>query len=54
MARLGKAKIEVLNRSMRLMVKKAGDIEPAPDAECIVKQDNNLSLIEFEHVDDAV
>jgi replication factor A1 len=54
MARLGKAKIEVLNRSMKLMVRNAGDIELAPDAECIVKQDNNLSLIEFERVDDAV
>jgi replication factor A1 len=51
MVRLRNAKIEVLKGSMRLMVKKAGDIEPAPDVEFIVKQDNNMSLIEFDRVD---
>ncbi|MCI45333.1 hypothetical protein A2U01_0066572, partial [Trifolium medium] len=51
MIKLKNAKIELYKNSMRLMVNSEGDIEPSQAAEFIVKQDNNVSLLEWERVD---
>lgn len=47
---LRNAKIDMFKGSMRLAVDKWGRIEVADPADFTVKQDNNLSLIEFELV----
>jgi replication factor A1 len=52
--RLRNARVEVPNGSMKLMVRRAEDIEDAPDAAFTVKLDNNLSLIEWDRIDVAV
>ncbi|GAU32191.1 hypothetical protein TSUD_68620 [Trifolium subterraneum] len=42
--RLRNARIDLLNNNMRLKVQSATDIEDAPAAEFIVKEENNMSL----------
>lgn len=44
------AKIDMFKGSMRLAVDKWGRIEVTDPAEFVVKEDNNLSLIEYELV----
>lgn len=45
---LRNAKIDMFKGSMRLVVDRSGRIEPTEPADFEVKEDNNLSLIEFE------
>ncbi|GLJ45639.1 hypothetical protein SUGI_0960620 [Cryptomeria japonica] len=45
---LRNAKIDMFRGSMRLSVDRWGQIEPTGDANFELKEDNNLSLIEFE------
>jgi len=47
---LRNAKIDMFKGSMRLAVDKWGRVEPADDADFVVKEDTNFSLIEFELV----
>ncbi|XP_061371439.1 uncharacterized protein At4g28440-like [Gastrolobium bilobum] len=47
---LRNAKIDMFKGSMRLAVDKWGRIEVAEPAEFVVKEDNNLSLVEYELV----
>ncbi|KAJ0985828.1 hypothetical protein J5N97_004184 [Dioscorea zingiberensis] len=47
---LRNAKIEMFKGSMRLAVDKWGRVDVADPAEFTVKEDNNLSLLEFEPV----
>jgi replication factor A1 len=47
---LRNAKIDMFKGSMRLAVDKWGRVEPADDADFVVKEDNNFSLIEYELV----
>ncbi|WOL03152.1 hypothetical protein Cni_G11872 [Canna indica] len=47
---LRNAKVDMFKGSMRLAVDKWGRIEVTDDADFTVKEDNNLSLIEFELV----
>lgn len=51
---LRNAKIEVFKGSMRLSVDRSGRVEITEQADFSVKEDNNLSLIEFERVDVVV
>lgn len=44
------AKIDMFKGSMRLAVDKWGRVEAAEPADFTVKEDNNLSLVEFELV----
>lgn len=44
------AKIDMFKGSMRLAVDKWGRVEVAEPADFTVKEDNNLSLVEFELV----
>lgn len=44
------AKIDMFKGSMRLAVDKWGRIEVTEPAEFVVKEDNNLSLVEYELV----
>ncbi len=44
------AKIDMFKGSMRLAVDKWGRVEVAEPADFIVKEDNNLSLVEYELV----
>jgi len=44
------AKIDMFKGSMRLAVDKWGRIEVTDPSEFVVKEDNNLSLIEYELV----
>lgn len=45
---LRNAKVDMFKGSMRLVVDRSGRIEPTEPADFEVKEDNNLSLIEFE------
>uniref|UniRef100_A0A2P2PUB1 Single-stranded DNA binding protein Ssb-like OB fold domain-containing protein n=1 Tax=Rhizophora mucronata TaxID=61149 RepID=A0A2P2PUB1_RHIMU len=47
---LRNAKIDMFKGSMRLAVDKWGRIEAAEPANIVVKQSNNLSLVEYELV----
>ncbi|KAJ6829007.1 uncharacterized protein M6B38_359375 [Iris pallida] len=47
---LRNAKIDMFKGSMRLAVDKWGRVEPTDPAEFTVKEDNNLSLVEYELV----
>lgn len=47
---LRNAKIDMFKGSMRLAVDKWGRVEVTEPADCTVKEDNNLSLIEYELV----
>ncbi|KAJ0989089.1 hypothetical protein J5N97_007445 [Dioscorea zingiberensis] len=47
---LRNAKIDMFKGSMRLAVDKWGRVEVAEPAEFTVKEDNNLSLVEYELV----
>ena len=47
---LRNAKIDMFKGSMRLAVDKWGRIEPTDPAKFEVKEDNNLSLVEYELV----
>lgn len=47
---LRNAKIDMFKGSMRLAVDKWGRVEPTDPADFTVKEDNNLSLIEYELV----
>uniref|UniRef100_G3MMX2 Single-stranded DNA binding protein Ssb-like OB fold domain-containing protein n=2 Tax=Eukaryota TaxID=2759 RepID=G3MMX2_AMBMU len=47
---LRNAKIDMFKGSMRLAVDKWGRVEPTDAADFTVKEDNNLSLIEYELV----
>lgn len=47
---LRNAKVDMFKGSMRLAVDKWGSVEPTDAADFTVKEDNNLSLIEFELV----
>lgn len=47
---LRNAKIDMFKGSMRLAVDKWGRVEAADPAEFTVKEDNNLSLVEYELV----
>jgi len=47
---LRNAKIDMFKGSMRLAVDKWGRIEPTDPANFDVKEDNNLSLVEYELV----
>ena len=47
---LRNAKIEMFKGSMRLAVDKWGRVEITDPADFTVKEDNNLSLLEFEQV----
>lgn len=47
---LRNAKIDMFNGSMRLAVDKWGRIEVTEPAKFVVKEDNNLSLVEYELV----
>lgn len=47
---LRNAKIDMFKGSMRLSVDKWGRIEVAEPADFVVKEDNNLSLVEYELV----
>ncbi|KAF5742302.1 Nucleic acid-binding [Tripterygium wilfordii] len=47
---LRNAKIDMFKSSMRLAVDKWGRIEVTQSAEFVVKEDNNLSLVEYELV----
>ena len=47
---LRNAKIDMFKGSMRLAVDKWGRVELAEPAELTVKEDNNLSLVEYELV----
>ncbi|GAA0174092.1 hypothetical protein LIER_27552 [Lithospermum erythrorhizon] len=51
---LSNAKIDMFKGSMRLAVDRSGKIEVAEPANFSVKEENNMSLIEFEHVDVVV
>lgn len=48
---LRNAKIDMFRGSMRLAVNKWGRIEATEPADFVVKEDNNLSLVEYELVD---
>ncbi|PRQ41011.1 putative nucleic acid-binding protein [Rosa chinensis] len=48
---LQNAKVDMSEDSMRLVVDESGSVEVAEPAGFTVKEDNNLSLIEFERVD---
>lgn len=50
---LRNAKIDMYRGTMRLAVDKWGRIEPTEPADFDVKEDNNLSLIEYELVNVA-
>ncbi|KAL6627046.1 hypothetical protein ACP70R_030772 [Stipagrostis hirtigluma subsp. patula] len=50
---LRNAKIDMFKGSMRLAVDKWGRIEPTEPASFTVKEDNNLSLVEYELVNVA-
>lgn len=47
---LRNAKIDMFKGSMRLAVDKWGRVELAEAADFVVKEDNNLSLVEYELV----
>lgn len=47
---LRNAKIDMFKGSMRLAVDKWGRIEVTEPVEMVVKEDNNLSLVEYELV----
>lgn len=47
---LRNAKIDMFKGSMRLAVDKWGRVEVTEPADFVVKEDNNLSLIEYELV----
>ena len=47
---LRNAKIHMFKGSMRLAVDKWGCIEVTEDAQFVVKEENNLSLVEYELV----
>ena len=47
---LWNAKIDMFRGSMRLAVDKWGRVEVTEDADFEVKEDNNLSLVEYELV----
>ena len=47
---LHKAKIDMFKGSMRLAVDKWGRVEVTEDANFVVKEQNNLSLVEYELV----
>lgn len=47
---LRNAKIDMFKGSMRLAVDKWGRVEVTDPAEFVVKDDNNLSLVEYELV----
>lgn len=47
---LRNAKIDMFKGSMRLAVDKWGRVEVTEPAQFVVKEDNNLSLIEYELV----
>lgn len=47
---LRNAKIDMFKGSMRLAVDKWGRVEVAEDADFVVKEQNNLSLVEYELV----
>lgn len=47
---LRNAKIDMFKGAMRLAVDKWGRVEAADPAEFTVKEDNNLSLVEYELV----
>jgi replication factor A1 len=47
---LRNAKIDMFRGSMRLAVDKWGRVEVTEDADFEVKEDNNLSLVEYELV----
>ena len=47
---LRNAKIDMFKGSMRLAVDKWGRVEVAEPASFVVKEDNNLSLVEYELV----
>jgi hypothetical protein len=47
---LRNAKIDMFKGSMRLAVDKWGRVEVTEPAEFVVKEDNNLSLVEYELV----
>ncbi|GFY91589.1 nucleic acid-binding, OB-fold-like protein [Actinidia rufa] len=48
---LSNAKIDMFKGSMRLAVDRSGRVEVSEPADFSVKENNNLSLIEFERVD---
>ena len=48
---LSNAKIDIFKGSMRLAVDRSGRVEVSEPADFSVKENNNLSLIEFERVD---
>ena len=50
---LRNAKIDMFKGSMRLAVDKWGRIEATEPASFTVKEDNNLSLVEYELVNEA-
>jgi replication factor A1 len=50
---LRNAKIDMFKGSMRLAVDKWGRVEVTEPAEFVVKEDNNLSLVEYELVNVA-
>ena len=47
---LHKAKIDMFKGSMRLAIDKWGRVEVTEDANFVVKEQNNLSLVEYELV----
>nr|CAN61280.1 hypothetical protein VITISV_018007 [Vitis vinifera] len=47
---LHKAKIDMFKGSMRLVIDKWGRVEVTEDANFVVKEQNNLSLVEYELV----
>ena len=47
---LRNAKIDMFKGSMRLAVDKWGRVEVTEDAQFVVKEENNLSLVEYELV----
>ncbi|XP_047317825.1 uncharacterized protein At4g28440-like [Impatiens glandulifera] len=51
---LRNAKVDIFKASMRLAVDRSGRVEVADSADFTVKEDSNLSLIEFERVDVVV
>ncbi|KAG5520944.1 hypothetical protein RHGRI_033490 [Rhododendron griersonianum] len=51
---LRNAKIDMFKGSMRLSVDRSGRVEITEQADFSVKEDNNLSLVEFERVDVVV
>ncbi|KAM7480879.1 hypothetical protein LguiB_005462 [Lonicera macranthoides] len=48
---LQNAKIDMFKGSMKLAVDKWGRVEVTEPAEFVVKEDNNLSLVEYELVE---